>query len=58
LHTIGALELKPIITKALQMGDELHNRHTASSSLFGNEMAMALAKTDLPKMPCSAPWDM
>ena len=49
LHTIGRVELKPIITKALQMGDELHNRHSASSSLFANEMAMAMAKTTLPK---------
>jgi hypothetical protein len=49
LHTIGPLELKPIITKALQMGDELHNRHTAASSLFANAMAMAMAKTELPK---------
>jgi hypothetical protein len=49
LRTIGGLELKPIITKALQMGDELHNRHSASSSLFANEMAMAMVKTDLPK---------
>ena len=49
LQTIGGLELKPIITKALQMGDELHNRHSASSSLFANEMAMAMVQTDLPK---------
>jgi hypothetical protein len=49
LQTFGGLELKPIITKALQMGDELHNRHSASSSLFANEMAMAMAKTKLPK---------
>lgn len=49
LRTIGGLELKLIITKALQMGDELHNRHSASSSLFANEMAMAMAKTELPK---------
>lgn len=48
LHTIGGLDLKPIITKALQMGDELHNRHTASSSLFANAMAVAMAQTDLP----------
>lgn len=47
LHTIGELDLKPIITKALQMGDELHNRHTASSSLFANAMAVAMAQTDL-----------
>ena len=49
LHTVGGLELKPIITKALQMGDELHNRAISASSLFANEMAMAMAKTDLPK---------
>ena len=49
LHTIGELELKPIITKALQMGDELHNRHTAASSLFANAMAVAMAQTELPK---------
>jgi hypothetical protein len=30
------------------MGDELHNRHTASSSLFANAMAVAMAQTDLP----------
>jgi hypothetical protein len=46
LHTIGSLDLKPIIAKALQMGDELHNRHTASSSLFANAMAVAIAQTD------------
>jgi len=49
LHTRGCLELKPIIVKALQMGDELHNRHSASSSLFANEMALAMARADLPK---------
>jgi hypothetical protein len=45
----GGLELKTIITQALQMGDELHNRHTASSSLFANAMAVAMAEADLPK---------
>lgn len=49
LKTLGSLDLKPIIIKALQMGDELHNRHSASSSLFGNAMAVGLAKTELPK---------
>ena len=37
----GGLELQPIIVQALQMGDELHNRHSASSSLFANAMAVA-----------------
>jgi hypothetical protein len=46
LHTIGGVDLKPIITKALQMGDELHNRNTASSSLLANAMAVAMAQTD------------
>jgi hypothetical protein len=44
----GGLELKPIITQALQMGDELHNRHSASSSLFANAMAVAIAEAKLP----------
>ena len=33
LHEIGGLELNPIIIRALQMGDELHNRNDASTSL-------------------------
>lgn len=49
LQKMGGLELAPIITKALQMGDELHNRHTASSSLFANEMAKGIVEADLPK---------
>jgi hypothetical protein len=49
LKKMGGLELAPIITKALQMGDELHNRHTASSSLFANEMAKGIVEADLPK---------
>jgi hypothetical protein len=49
LGKMGGLALKPIITQALQMGDELHNRHSASSSLFANAMAVAMAEADLPK---------
>lgn len=49
LRHIGGLNLKPIITQALQMGDELHNRHSASSSLFANAMAVAMAEADIPK---------
>lgn len=48
LKAEGELPLKPIITQALQMGDELHNRHSASSALFGNAMAIGLAKAGLP----------
>jgi Protein of unknown function (DUF1116) len=49
LKADGELPLKPIITQALQMGDELHNRHSASSALFGNSMAIGLAKADISR---------
>jgi hypothetical protein len=49
LAKIGNLDLKPIISQALYMGDELHNRHSASSSLFANAMAVAMVEADLPK---------
>jgi hypothetical protein len=43
------LELKPLIAKALQMGDELHNRPMAASSLFANAMAVAMVEADVAK---------
>jgi hypothetical protein len=43
----GGLELNPIIIQALQMGDELHNRHSASSALFGNAMAVAICQAGI-----------
>jgi len=49
LQRMGGLELKPIISQALQMGDELHNRHSASSSLFANRMAVAMAEAEVDK---------
>lgn len=39
LRQMQSLKLKPLIAKALQMGDELHNRPVAASSLFANTMA-------------------
>jgi hypothetical protein len=48
LQKRGGLELKPIIVQALQMGDELHNRHSASSSLFANAMAVAMVEAGVP----------
>ena len=47
----GGLELKPLIAKALQMGDELHNRPVAASSLFANAMAVAMVEADVAKEP-------
>jgi hypothetical protein len=38
------LPLKPIIAKALQMGDELHNRSVAASSLFANALTAPMVQ--------------
>ncbi|HET8679077.1 MAG TPA: DUF1116 domain-containing protein [bacterium] len=47
LRQRGGLALKTIIAKALQMGDELHNRQVAASSLFANAMAVSLSQAGL-----------
>jgi hypothetical protein len=39
---MGGLSLKPIIAKALQMGDELHNRPNAASAIFAGAMAVPM----------------
>jgi len=49
----GGMELKPLIAKALQMGDELHNRPVAASSLFANAMAVAMVEAGVDPEP---PW--
>jgi len=49
LHQRGGLPLKPIIAKSLQMGDELHNRPIAASSLFANAMVAPMIQADVPK---------
>jgi hypothetical protein len=38
----GGIPLKPIITRALHMGDELHSRNTAATVLFTRELFPAL----------------
>lgn len=46
----AGLEIKPIISKALHMGDECHNRDLAASSLFFKEIIprmIKVAKDDL-----------
>jgi hypothetical protein len=44
----GGIDLKAIIARALQMGDDCHNRHVASTSLLLRVMMPALARLDLP----------
>jgi hypothetical protein len=49
LKEMGGLSLKPIIARALQMGDELHNRQTAGSSLFANAIVIPMIKAGVPE---------
>ena len=40
----GGIPLKPIMKRALHMGDELHSRNTAAALLFGRELMPSLLK--------------
>jgi Protein of unknown function (DUF1116) len=42
----GPVDLKAIMAQALQMGDELHNRNRAATSLFVRELAGEIAEVD------------
>jgi hypothetical protein len=43
------LAMKPLIAKALTMGDDCHNRYLATTSLFLRMMAPHMMKSDLPR---------
>ncbi|TDD76547.1 DUF1116 domain-containing protein [Actinomadura rubrisoli] len=45
----GPLDLLSLIAQALQMGDELHNRNRAATSLLLRELAPDLAAADVPR---------
>jgi hypothetical protein len=45
LVQLGELELKPIMAQALHMGDEVHNRNVAASSLLIRRLVPALLKS-------------
>jgi len=45
LEISGPIELKPLIAQALHMGDEVHNRNVAATSLFLKRLAPALLKS-------------
>ncbi|WP_248965648.1 DUF1116 domain-containing protein [Sphaerisporangium perillae] len=44
LAVSGPIDLRSLIAQALQMGDELHNRNRAATSLFVREMAAAVVE--------------
>lgn len=45
LKEMGGLNLKPLMTQALCMGDELHSRQVAASSLFAKALSSYIVKT-------------
>ncbi|WP_025641734.1 YlbE family protein [Schnuerera ultunensis] len=48
LKTIdGGIDIKSIISQAVHMGDECHNRNKASTSLFFREIAVHIMDTDV-----------
>jgi len=49
VRKMGGIPLKSLIARALQMGDEMHNRVPASSSLLSNAVAPVLVGCGLPR---------
>jgi hypothetical protein len=49
LKSVGALPLKAMIARSLQMGDGLHSRCVAASSLLANALAGPMIKADVEK---------
>jgi hypothetical protein len=49
VRRMGGVPLKQLIARALLMGDEMHNKVVASSSLFANAVAPVLVECGLPK---------
>jgi hypothetical protein len=45
IRALGGLPLKPLMAQALQMGDELHNRHVAATGLLFKALAPTLIRT-------------
>lgn len=51
IRRLGGIALKPLIAKALRMGDEVHSRNAAASVLFSREIlpsALDMVQEDFP----------
>jgi hypothetical protein len=49
IERLGGLELKPLMAQALHMGDEIHNRNVAASSLLLKRLVPPLLQTDVER---------
>lgn len=54
LAVLGEIELKPLMAQALHMGDEVHNRNVAASSLLIKRLVPALLKSSAPAADVAA----
>jgi hypothetical protein len=54
LAEIGGIELKPLMAQALHMGDEVHNRNTAATSLLLKLLAPAILKSKAAREDAAA----
>ena len=54
LKILGELEIKPLMAQALHMGDEVHNRNVAASSLLIKRLVPALLKSGAPAADVAA----
>lgn len=54
LKITGPINLKPIIAQALHMGDEVHNRNSAATSLIFKKLISAIIKSGLSKEKISS----
>ena len=49
LARTGGIELMPLMAQALNMGDEVHNRNAAATSLLFKRLAPAMFETSVPR---------
>jgi hypothetical protein len=54
LDKLGELELKPLMAQALHMGDEVHNRNAAATSLLVKRLVSALIRSGAPAADVAA----
>jgi hypothetical protein len=50
----GPIELKPLMSQAINMGDEVHNRNVAATALFIKRIAPALIEADVTQHDAAA----
>jgi hypothetical protein len=57
VENLGELDLKTLMAQALHMGDEMHNRNVAASSLFLKRLISPLLKTSMRSADIAAAVD-